>query len=113
MKSWSIAWRRRPHLLVFASKSQTRRTALKQHSSGFIIGIVASIILGFGVVAGIFLGLRSIGGLGYEPTVLRADKTGPNSATLTISTFPYSQVCHPDAPTPHIAWVTSSQTHNY
>jgi hypothetical protein len=86
---------------------------LKQHSSGFIIGIVASIILGFGVVAGIFLGLRSIGGLGYEPTVLRADKTGPNSATLNISTFPDSQVCHPDAPSPEIGWVTYCQSTNW
>ncbi len=35
---------------------------MKQHSSGFIIGIVASIILGFGIVAGIWLGLSSISG---------------------------------------------------
>ena len=82
---------------------------MKQHSSGFIIGIVASIILGFGVVAGIFLGLRSIQGLGYEPTVLRADKTGPNAATLNLSTFGDSQVCHPDAPNPEIGWVTETR----
>ncbi len=79
---------------------------MKQHSSGFIIGIVASIILGFGVVAGVFLGLRSAQGLGYEPTVLQAIKTGPNSATLNLSTYPDSQVCHADQGNPQIDWVT-------
>jgi hypothetical protein len=79
---------------------------LKQHSSGFIIGIVAAIILGFGVVAGVVVGLRSIEGLGYEPGVLRATKTGPNSATLSVSTYPDSMVCHADAGEPQIEWVT-------
>jgi hypothetical protein len=79
---------------------------LRQHSSGFIIGIAASIILGFGVVAGIFLGLRSIGGLGYDPTVVQAAKTGPNAAELDLSTYPDSHVCHADAPVPEINWVT-------
>jgi hypothetical protein len=79
---------------------------LKQHSSGFIIGIVASIILGFGVIAGIFLGLRSAQGLGYEPGVLQATKTGPNSATLNLSSYPDSMVCHADAGKPQINWVT-------
>jgi hypothetical protein len=79
---------------------------MKQHSSGFIIGIIASIILGFGVVAGIALGLRSIAGLGYEPDVVQATKTGPNSATLNLSTFPDSQVCHPDAGALQLKWVT-------
>ncbi len=79
---------------------------MRQHSSGFIIGIAASIILGFGVVAGIVVGLRSIGGLGYEPNVLLAAKTGPNAAVLDLSTYPNSNVCHPDAPVPEINWVT-------
>src|SRR5258708_13282703 len=85
---------------------------MKQHSSGFIIGIVASIILGFGCVAGIFLGLRSIGGLGYELAVLQATKTGPGSATLGLSTYPDSHVCHADAPVPEINWVTYCSSTN-
>jgi hypothetical protein len=87
-------------------QAQTRRTALKQRSPAFIFGIVASLVLGFGIVAGIFVGLRSIQGLGYEPDVLQATKTGPNSAELDISTFPDSQVCHPNDPNPEIGWVS-------
>lgn len=79
---------------------------MKQRSPAFIFGIVASLVLGFGVVAGIFVGLRSIEGLGYEPNVLQATKTGPNSAELDISTFPDSQVCHPNDPDPEIGWVS-------
>ena len=79
---------------------------MKRHSSGFIIGIVVSIILGFGIVAGVALSLRANEGLGYEPGVLTATPTGPNSATLNLSIFPDSQVCHPDTPNPQIGWVT-------
>jgi hypothetical protein len=79
---------------------------LNRHSSGFIIGIVVSIILGFGIVTGVALSLRSDGGLGYEPNVLRATKTGPNSATLNLSTYPDSHVCHSEAGNPQINWVT-------
>ena len=79
---------------------------MKRHSSGFIIGIVVSIILGFGIVAGVALSLRANEGLGYEPGVLTATPTGPNSATLNLSIFPDSQVCHPDTPDPQIGWVT-------
>ena len=87
---------------------------MKQHSSGFIIGIVAAIILGFGVAAGVMLGLQSAKGLGYEPTnVLRATKTGPNSATLKIQTFPDSQVCHADEGNPQINWVTYCPTTSF
>ena len=78
---------------------------MKQRSSGFYIGIVAAIILGFGIVALIALGLRSDQGLGYQPPVLQATK-GPNGATLNLSTYPDSMVCHPDAPNPEINWVT-------
>src|SRR6266516_231219 len=91
---------------ALASKPQTGRTQMERHSSGFIIGIVASIILGFGIVALVALGLQANTGLGYEPGVLQATKTGTNSATLNLSTFPDSQVCHPDAPNPQITWVT-------
>src|SRR6266516_1447211 len=93
-------------LLTLASKPQTWRSEMKQQSSGFVIGIVASIILGFGIVALVALGLRSNEGLGYEPGVLQATKTGTNSATLNLSTFPDSQVCHPNTPNPEIGWVT-------
>jgi hypothetical protein len=86
---------------------------LKQHSAGFIIGIVLSIILGFGIVAGVWLGLHSIQGLGYSPGVLRATKTGPNSATLSLSTFPDSHVCHADMGEPQIDWVTYCPTTSF
>src|SRR5579885_1908175 len=87
-------------------KPQTRRSALRQHSSGFIIGLVVALVLGFGIVALVALGFQSASGLGYEPPVYQAPKTGPDSATLNISTFPDSQVCHPGAPNPQIGWVT-------
>jgi hypothetical protein len=79
---------------------------MRRHSSGFFIGIVVSIILGFGIVALVALGLQSNAGLGYEPSTLQATKTGPNSATLNLSTFPDSQACHPNTPNPQIGWVT-------
>src|SRR5260221_2676374 len=90
-----ISWQRgKLHLLPFMSKSQTRRTVLKKHSSGFVIGIIVSIVLGFGIVAGVWQGISAIKGLGYEPGVLRASKTGSDSATLAISVFPDSHECH-------------------
>ena len=79
---------------------------MKQRSPGIFIGLVAAIILGFGVLAGTWLGLHSATVLGYEPDVLQATKTGPNSATLNLSTFPNSHVCHPNAPEPQLDWVT-------
>jgi hypothetical protein len=79
---------------------------MKQHSSGFIIGIVVSLVLGFSIVAGIALGLRASGALGYEPGVWKAQKTGPNSASLELATMPDSQVCHPNADSQKISWVT-------
>lgn len=75
-------------------------------SPGFIFGIVASIILGFGIVAGIAVGMRSNTGLGYEPNVWPATKTGPNSAELDISTYPDSQICHSSDGNPQITWVS-------
>jgi hypothetical protein len=94
------------YLLIIVSKPQTGRSEMKRHSSGFVIGIIVSIVLGFGVVAGVWLGLQSIGGLGYDPGVLKATKTGPNSATLNLSTYPDSMVCHADQGEPQIEWVT-------
>src|SRR6266571_2499715 len=101
------------YLLILASKPQTGRSEMKRHSSGFIIGIVASIILGFGVVAGVAVGLRSTAGLGYEPNVWQATKTGPNSATLNLSTYPDSMVCHADQGEPQIEWVTYCPSTNW
>jgi hypothetical protein len=79
---------------------------LRKHSSGVIIGTVVSIILGFCIVAGVWLSLSSVQGLGYEPNVLRATKTGPNSASLNLSTYPDSYVCHPGTGEPQIEWVS-------
>lgn len=70
------------------------------------MGIVASIVLGFGIIGGIALGFRSAAGLGYEPDVLRAEKTGPGSATISLSTYPDSYACHADQGEPQIDWVT-------
>lgn len=86
---------------------------MKQHSSAFFIGIVVSLILGFGIIALVALGLRADSGVGYEPGVLQATKTGPNSATLDLSTFPDSMVCHADAPNPEIGWVTYCPSTNW
>jgi len=79
---------------------------LKRNSTGFIIGIVVSIIVGFGVLFAVWVGLASAQGLGYEPPVLQATKTGPNTAELDLSAYPDSMVCHSDAPNPQISWVT-------
>ncbi len=79
---------------------------MKQHSSGFFIGIIVSVVLGFGIVAGVLLGLRSAGGLGYEPGVWKATQTASGNATLAISTFPDSHVCHATAGEPQIDWVS-------
>jgi len=87
---------------------------LNRHSSGFIIGIVVSLVLGFGIVAGIALSLRAAWGLGYEPpSVLKATPTGPNSATISFSTFPDSLVCHPNADAKESAWVTYCPTTSF
>ncbi len=79
---------------------------MKPSSSGFIFGVIASLIIGFGIIAGVFLGLRSIQGLGYEPPVLQATKTGANTAELDISTFPDGEVCHSSETHPQVDWVS-------
>lgn len=57
---------------------------MRRHSSGFYIGIVMSIILGFGTAAGIAPGLRSLSGPGYNPDVYQATRPGPNSFITVI-----------------------------
>ncbi len=87
---------------------------MKRHSSGFIIGIVVSLVLGFGIVAGTALSLRAAWGLGYAPpSVLKATPTGPNSATISFSTFPDSLVCHPKADAKESQGVTYCPTTNF
>ena len=87
---------------------------MKQHSFVFIFGIIVSLILGFGVIAGVALALRADWGLGYEPPqVLQAQKTGPNSATLMIGTFPDSMACHPNADAQQSQWVTYCPTTSF
>jgi hypothetical protein len=104
--------RRKAYLLALASKPWTGRSEMKRHSSAFVIGLVAAIVLGFGIVAGVALGLRSIAGLGYEPAVTQATKTGPNTAELDLSTYPDSHVCHADQGEPQINWVTYCSSTN-
>jgi hypothetical protein len=84
-----------------------------KHSFGFYLGIICAFVLGFGLIAGVWFGLSSEKALGYVPDVLRATKTGPNSATLSIETYPDSMVCHADAPEPQIEWVTYCPTTNF
>ena len=79
---------------------------MKTRSPAFVIGLIVSIILGFGVIAGIVVSLQSAVGLGYEPPVNRAIKTGSNTAELDLATFPDSHVCHADQGEPQIDWVT-------
>ena len=79
---------------------------MKRHSSGFIIGIILTLVVGFGYLAIAWVSLSSVKALGYYPSVLKATKTGPNSASLELSTYPDSQVCHQTATSPEIDWVT-------
>ncbi len=80
---------------------------MKKHSSGFYIGIVVSIILGFGLVTLIALLFRTdVGGGAITAPVLKATMTGPNAATLNLATYPDSQVCHADANAQEVSWVT-------
>lgn len=81
-----------------------------RHSSSFVIGLVASIILGFVIIGGVWLGLSSATVLGYEPPVLQA--TTANGLTLNLSTYPDSHVCHPNAPEPQYDWVTYCNSTN-
>jgi len=79
---------------------------LRQRSPGLYLGLIVAIILGFAVVAGVWLTLHSIGSLGYEPELYRAQKTGSNSATLHLGSYPDSMLCHPNADSQQIQWVT-------
>ena len=78
---------------------------MKKHSSGFYIGIVVALILGFGLVTLLAFVFRTDVGSGASG-VLRATITGPNAATLNLATFPDSQVCHADASAQEVTWVT-------
>jgi hypothetical protein len=84
-----------------------------KHSSGFYLGIICAFVLGFGLLAGVWLGLSSTKALGYIPSVLRATKTGANTATLDLSTYPDSHVCHTDAQEPQSDWVSYCPTTNF
>jgi hypothetical protein len=75
-------------------------------SPGFVFGIVASIIIGFGIIAAVALGLNADTGLGYETSMYQASKIGPGQAELDLATYPDSAVCHADAPSPQITWVS-------
>ena len=79
---------------------------MKRHSAGFTIGIIVTLVVGFGYLAVAWASLSSVKALGYYPSVLKATKTGPNSASLDLATYPDSQVCHQDATDPEIDWVT-------
>jgi len=84
-----------------------------KHSAGFYLGIICALVLGFGLIAGVWFGLSSETALGYVPSVLRATKTGPNTATLDLATYPDSHVCHADAQEPQIDWVTYCPSTNF
>lgn len=86
---------------------------MKQRSAGFYIGLIVTLVLGFGVVAGAWLGLRSAQALGYNPGVINATPTGSNSATLAISVFPDSMICHSEEGEPKIEWVTYCPTTSF
>lgn len=80
---------------------------MRKHSSGFYIGFVVAIILGFGLVTLIALLFRTdVGGGAITANVLKATMTGPNAATLNLATYPDSQVCHSDATSMEVGWVT-------
>lgn len=79
---------------------------MKRHSAGFTIGIIVTLVVGFGYLAVVWASLSSVKALGYYPTVLKATKTGPNSASLDLATYPDSMVCHQDATHPELDWVT-------
>ncbi len=78
---------------------------MKQRSSGIYIGIIVSIIVGFGIVALIALALQTDVG-GGASGVLKATITGPNAATLNLAVYPDSHVCHADANSQQVSWVT-------
>jgi hypothetical protein len=74
----------------------------RRHVAGLIVALVATLAL-FAVLV---LGVRSLSGLGYEPSPAAAT-TGPN---LTLSVFPDSYACHGSnsgpGGGPHPEWVT-------
>ncbi len=79
---------------------------MKPNSSSLVIGVIGSLILGFGIITGTWLSLRSVTGLGHAPDVVKAQKTGSDSATLSLSTYPDSMVCHGDNGGSNPDWVS-------
>ncbi len=86
---------------------------MKPNSLSLVIGVIGSIILGFGVIAGAWLSLQAVTGLGHAPDVVQAQKTGPDSATLSLSTFPDSMACHGDNGGPNPTWVSYCPTTSF
>jgi hypothetical protein len=81
---------------------------LNKHSSGFYIGIVVTIILGFGLVTLIAFAFHNtdVGGGASNAPVLKAKITGPGTAELDLATYPDSMVCHGVAAAQNQTWVT-------
>ena len=81
---------------------------MRKHSSGFYIGIVVTIILGFGLVTLIAFAFHNsdVGGGASDAPVLKAKITGPGTAELDLATFPDSMVCHGNAAAQNQNWVT-------
>ena len=80
---------------------------MNKHSSGFYIGLVVAIILGFGIVALVALALQiDVAGGSSQAPVLKAKITGPGTAELDLATYPDSHVCHPGNSSEQIIWVT-------
>lgn len=79
---------------------------MKQHASAIVMGVVGALIVGFAILFALWRGATAVYGLGYEPGVLRASKTGANTATISLSTFPDSRVCHQDLKGEQAEWVS-------
>jgi hypothetical protein len=91
--------------IISASLVIVKEDCMQKHSSGFYIGIVVALILGFGLVTLLaFLFRTDVGG--GASGVVRAIMTGPNAATLNLATYPDSHVCHADAAAQNVTWVT-------
>ena len=73
-----------------------------EHRRPPLFGAVVTLVVLLVVFAGMVIGVRAIGGLGYEPSATAAT-TGPN---LSLSVFPDSMVCHGSGGGPHPEWVT-------
>jgi hypothetical protein len=59
-----------------------------------LVGVLATLIIGFILWWGFRAVIANANELGYYPHVLKATKTGPHTASLHISTWPDSYQCH-------------------